>query len=155
MRYPAVPGGAGRALPRGFAARDPAVSRMRHTLLARTLMATGLAAVLGAAWPAPATGDTNPFTGDPEAIADGKRLWAATGCYACHGKEAGGAVGPDLTDDQWVYRPTDATIFKAIANGRKGTTMVGWSSSLSDEEIWKVIAYIRSLYRGDPGKVIW
>ena len=155
MRYPAVPGGAGRALPRGFAARDPAVSRMRHTLLAHTLLATGLAAVLGAAWPAPAKGDTNPFTGDPDAIADGKRLWAETGCYACHGKEAGGAVGPDLTDDQWVYRPTDATIFKAIAKGRKGTTMVGWSSSLSDEEIWKVIAYIRSLYRGDPGKVIW
>ena len=33
--------------------------------------------------------------------------------------------------------------------------MVGWSSSLTDEQIWKVIAYIRSLYKGDPGKVIW
>lgn len=128
---------------------------MRFKLFANSLLATGLAAVLWTALPALAQGDTNPFTGDPDAIAQGKRLWAETGCYACHGKEAGGAVGPDLTDDQWVYRPTDATIFKAIAKGRKGTTMVGWSSSLTDEQIWKVIAYIRSLYKGDPDKIIW
>ena len=128
---------------------------MHRKLVLNTLLATGLAALLGAATPALAEGDTNPFTGDPEAIAEGKALWAGTGCYACHGQEAGGAVGPDLTDDQWVYRPTDATIFKAIAKGRKGTTMVGWSSSLSDEQIWKVIAYIRSLYKGDPSKIIW
>ena len=128
---------------------------MRFNFFANSLLVTGLAAVLWTALPALAQGDTNPFTGDPDAIAQGKRLWAETGCYACHGKEAGGAVGPDLTDDQWVYRPTDATIFKAIAKGRKGTTMVGWSSSLTDEQIWKVIAYIRSLYKGDPDKIIW
>lgn len=128
---------------------------MRFKLFANSLLVTGLAAVLWTASPTLARGDTNPFTGDPEAIANGKRLWAETGCYACHGKEAGGAVGPDLTDDQWVYRPTDATIFKAISKGRKGTTMVGWSSSLTDEQIWQVIAYIRSLYKGDPSKIIW
>ncbi len=128
---------------------------MRFKLFANSLLVTGLAAVLWTALPALAQGDANPFTGDPDAIAQGKRLWAETGCYACHGKEAGGAVGPDLTDDQWVYRPTDATIFKAIAKGRKGTTMVGWSGSLTDEQIWKVIAYIRSLYKGDPDKIIW
>ncbi len=128
---------------------------MRGKHLPTTFLAAGLTVVLWSVPPALAAGDTNPFTGDPEAIAEGKGLWAATGCYACHGKEAGGAVGPDLTDDQWVYRPTDATIFKAIAKGRKGTNMVGWSSSLTDEQIWKVIAYIRSLYKGDPGKIIW
>ena len=97
----------------------------------------------------------NPYTGDAEAIVEGQRPWAATGCYSCHGEVADGAVGPDLTDDEWVYRPTDATLFKAIAKGRPGTNMVGWSESLSDDQIWKVIAYIRSLYKGDPGKVIW
>ncbi|MBL28709.1 MAG: hypothetical protein CMM50_14275 [Rhodospirillaceae bacterium] len=97
----------------------------------------------------------NPYTGNAEAIAEGQRLWAATGCYSCHGELADGAVGPDLTDDEWVYRPTDATLFKTIAKGRSGTNMVGWSESLSDDEIWKVIAYIRSLYKGDPDKIIW
>ncbi len=128
---------------------------MRFKPVLKVLLCASVAAIVCSASPADAAGDTNPFTGDPEAIAEGKQLWAKTGCYACHGKEAGGAVGPDLTDDQWVYRPTDKTIFKAISKGRKGTTMVGWSSSLSDEETWKVIAYIRSLYKGDPGKIIW
>ena len=64
-------------------------------------------------------------------------------------------MGPNLTDDQWVYKPTDKTLFKTISKGRKGTNMVGWSKDLDDDQIWKVIAYIRSLYQGDPHKIIW
>ncbi len=101
------------------------------------------------------TVETNPYTGDPVAIEDGQELWAKTGCYSCHGETAEGAVGPNLTDDDWVYRPTDKTIFRAIAKGRKDTNMVGWSKKLTEDEIWKVIAYIRSLYKGDPEKIIW
>ncbi|MGI9336592.1 MAG: c-type cytochrome [Gammaproteobacteria bacterium] len=97
----------------------------------------------------------NPYTGDIQAIEEGHQLWRDTGCYSCHGHDAQGAVGPDLTDDEWVYRPTDATLFKAIAKGRKGTVMVAWSTHLSEDEIWKVVAFIRSKYRGDPKKIIW
>ena len=107
------------------------------------------------AGPAAAGGDKNPYTGDAAAIEDGRQLWAETGCYSCHGENAEGAVGPDLTDDEWVYRPTDKTLYRAIAEGRSGTNMVGWSTSLKPDEIWKIIAYIRSLYRGDPKKIIW
>lgn len=105
--------------------------------------------------PASAEDDQNPYTGDLTAIEQGQQLWADTGCYSCHGETAEGAVGPDLTDDLWVYRPTDKTLFRAIAKGRSGTNMVGWSSSLAPDEIWKLIAYIRSLYKGDPKKIIW
>lgn len=125
--------------------------RLAGRILGRAVVAAALSAPAGAA----GGNEKNPYTGDAEAIAEGKRLWADTGCYACHGADAGGAVGPDLTDDEWVYRPTDATIFKAIARGRRGTTMVGWSDSLDDDQIWKVVAYIRSLYKGDPEKIIW
>ncbi len=127
------------------------VSHHLRPLAFAAAFATTLSGLPGGA----AAEDANPYTGDETAIAEGKQLWAATGCYSCHGKEAGGAVGPDLTDDQWVYRPTDKTLFNAIANGRKGTVMVGFSESLDDDQIWKVIAYIRSLYRGDPAKIIW
>ena len=97
----------------------------------------------------------NPYTGDPAAIEEGQRLWAKAGCYSCHGETAEGAVGPDLTDDEWTYRPTDATLFKAIAVGRSGTNMVAWGNQLDPDEIWKIIAYLRSLYKGDPEKIIW
>jgi len=99
--------------------------------------------------------DKNPYTGDPDAIAEGKKLWRKTGCYSCHGGTAEGGVGPSLIDDEWVYKPTDKTLFKTISQGRPGTVMVAWSKELSDDQIWKLIAYIRSLYQGDPGKIIW
>ncbi len=99
--------------------------------------------------------DANPYTGDAAAIAAGKDLWRDTGCYSCHGGLAEGGVGPDLTDDTWVYKPTDKMLFKTISKGRAGTNMVGWSADLEPDEIWQVIAYIRSLYLGNPKKIIW
>ncbi len=99
--------------------------------------------------------DGNPYTDDTAAVAEGKSLWGSAGCYSCHGGKAEGGLGPSLTDDDWVYTPTDKTLFKAISQGRPGTNMVGWSKDLSDEQIWKLIAYIRSLYEGDPDKIIW
>lgn len=99
--------------------------------------------------------ERNPYTGDAAAIEQGRKLWRKTGCYSCHGGVAEGGVGPSLIDDQWIYIPTDKTLFKTIAEGRKGTVMVGWSKELDPDQIWKVIAYIRSLYKGDPAKIIW
>ncbi|MBI3988455.1 MAG: c-type cytochrome [candidate division NC10 bacterium] len=97
----------------------------------------------------------NPYTGNPEAIADGERLFLETGCHGCHGHTAEGATGPDLTDDVWRYRPTDATLFKAISVGRPGTLMPPWEGKLTPDQIWKIIAFIRSKYRGDPSKIVW
>lgn len=99
--------------------------------------------------------ENNPYTGDAAAIEEGRNLWRKTGCYSCHGGVAEGGVGPSLTDDVWVYKPTDKTLFKAISKGRKGTVMVSWAKDLDPEQVWKVIAFIRSLYQGDPNKIIW
>jgi cytochrome c oxidase cbb3-type subunit 3 len=104
---------------------------------------------------AAANPDKNPYTGDAAAIKEGRKLWRKTGCYSCHGGVAEGGVGPSLIDDEWIYVPTDKTLFKTIAEGRSGTVMVGWSKELDPDQIWKVIAYIRSLYQGDPDKIIW
>jgi cytochrome c(L) len=99
--------------------------------------------------------ERNPYTGDPAAIEEGRKLWRKTGCYSCHGGVAEGGVGPSLIDDEWIYVPTDKTLFKTISEGRKGTVMVSWSKELDPDQIWKVIAYIRSLYQGDPDKIVW
>jgi len=97
----------------------------------------------------------NPYTGNAAAIEEGRKLWRKTGCYSCHGGVAEGGVGPSLIDDDWIYVPTDKTLFKTISEGRKGTVMVSWSKELDPDQIWKVIAYIRSLYQGDPNKIVW
>ena len=90
---------------------------------------------------------TNPFAGDADAAAEGKWLFLKTGCYSCHGHEAEGAVGPDLTDDEWIYKPTDSMIFNTIAKGRRGTVMAPFSDQLAPEEIWKVVEFLRDKNR--------
>jgi cytochrome c oxidase cbb3-type subunit III len=89
----------------------------------------------------------NPFSGDAAAAVEGKRLFLKTGCYSCHGHEAEGAVGPDLTDDEWIYKPTDSMIFNTIARGRRGTVMAPFSDQLTPEEIWKIVEFLRDKNR--------
>ena len=89
----------------------------------------------------------NPFAGDAAAAAEGKRLFLKTGCYACHGHEAEGAVGPDLTDDEWIYKPTDSMIFNTIAKGRPGTIMAPFADQLTPDEIWKIVEFLRDKNR--------
>lgn len=85
----------------------------------------------------------NPFDGDTAAAAEGRKLFLKTGCYACHGHEAEGAVGPDLTDDEWIYQPTDAMIFNTINRGRPGTVMAPFGDQLKPDEIWKIVEFLR------------
>lgn len=118
----------------------------RFALLRRA----GAFAVLAFSLSASARGDdepTNPYAGDAAAAVDGKRLFLKAGCYACHGHEAEGAVGPDLTDDEWIFQPTDAMIFNAIAKGRRGTVMAPFADQLTPDQIWKIVEFLRDKNR--------
>ncbi|MBK8017252.1 MAG: c-type cytochrome [Betaproteobacteria bacterium] len=90
-----------------------------------------------------AQGLTNPLSPDPEVVAHGRKLFHRTGCIACHGTNARGAVGPDLTDDEWLRAPSDEMIFNTIRNGRSGTVMSGFAGDLSEEETWTIITWLR------------
>lgn len=85
----------------------------------------------------------NPLGLDPAAAAEGKKLYDTQGCMACHGNNARGAVGPDLTDDEWLRAPSDEMIFNTIKNGRSGTLMSPFKDALNDEQIWKLVSYLR------------
>jgi mono/diheme cytochrome c family protein len=50
----------------------------------------------------------------------------------------------DLTSDA-VQNKLDATLFKRIHDGKANTAMGAWSYALSDDEIWDVLAYVRTL----------
>jgi len=98
----------------------------------------------------------NPYTGNAAAIQHGRTLYLQTGCSACHGAGGGGGMGPALLDDEWKFGSDDLTLFKLIKGEIPQQTMpAAFGSVLKDDEIWELIAFIRSLYQGDPSKIDW
>jgi mono/diheme cytochrome c family protein len=91
-----------------------------------------------------------------EMIAKGKELFQGAGlCMACHGMDGKGSVGPDLTDTLWLhhkgsYEEIIAQVIKGIPEdqSKSGAMMAPrGGSTLSDEEIRAVAAYVWSLSR--------
>jgi len=111
--------------------------------------------VPGSAQEQPKPKKLNPFTGNPAAIQEGRSLYVQNGCSACHGVMGGGGMGVPLLDDVWVFGSDDATLFKLIKGQIPEQTMPKIFAGLEDDQVWKVIAYIRTLYRGDSSKVDW
>jgi putative heme-binding domain-containing protein len=75
-------------------------------------------------------------------------------CSGCHGGAGRGGKGPDLTDQRWIHGSTDDDIARVIRNGVQNTTMKQLGESLKEDQIRRVIAYIRSLARS-PGESTW
>jgi cytochrome c oxidase cbb3-type subunit 3 len=86
----------------------------------------------------------NPYTADRAAMAEGRRLFVRFNCSGCHGGRAGGGMGPSLRDVDWRYGNTDAQIFSTINEGRD-QGMPAWGTKLTEDQIWKLVAYIKSL----------
>lgn len=86
----------------------------------------------------------NPYHGNPEAVAQGRELFSRMNCAGCHGYQATGGMGPNLTDGYWRYGGTPVQVFKSIYEGRP-QGMPAWNPALPPDEIWKLVAYIQSL----------
>lgn len=98
----------------------------------------------------------NSYTGNPEAIKEGKRLFAMYGCSFCHGRlGSGDRQGPPLNDDDWKFGGDDATLMKLVKGEIKQSKHRNFGEDLEEDQIWEILAYIRSLYKGDPNKIVW
>jgi putative heme-binding domain-containing protein len=108
--------------------------------------------VLSAAMPATAQEESppksNPLAGDKKAIEQGRVMFRGR-CAVCHGIDAKGYRGTDLTSGEWMHGGTDSDLFQTISRGVPGTEMPG-GANLSDDEVWMLIAYLRSLATGTP-----
>ncbi len=88
----------------------------------------------------------NPFETDAAAIRAGRDLFGH-GCADCHGPDAKGNTGPDLTQI-WARGGTDARVFTTIRTGVEGSIMP--ASFAAEDEIWAVVAYLRDISTVPP-----
>jgi cytochrome c oxidase cbb3-type subunit 3 len=84
-----------------------------------------------------------PFDSNAAATAEGQRLYGQMNCSGCHGN-GGGAIGPALMDEEWIYGSRPDQIFASIAEGRPNG-MPTWKYRLTNQQIWQLVAYVQSL----------
>jgi mono/diheme cytochrome c family protein len=116
--------------------RKPLIKAHRLLAVALALM-TALAGAQGVAVP-----DLKQLA-DPQWIAQGRETFVQT-CGNCHGAEGdAGKARPFRERVDWDPQ----AIHDVIANGRRrgANVMPAWKDSLSEDEIWRITAYIRSL----------
>jgi cytochrome c oxidase cbb3-type subunit 3 len=92
---------------------------------------------------------------DTATLAEGRALFDRN-CAPCHRYDAGGLVGPNLTDDFWIHGPNFADNVKTIWNGVTEKGMLAWKDQgMKPNEVLAVASYIYTL-RGSklekPGK---
>src|SRR3569832_235480 len=89
------------------------------------------------------------YDNNAPALAEGQQLFNQMNCVGCH-SHGGGGMGPPLMDDEWRYGGRIDQIASSIAEGRPNG-MPSWRSKLTDDQIWQLAAYVRSL-SGQPSK---
>jgi cytochrome c oxidase cbb3-type subunit III len=86
----------------------------------------------------------NPLEGNPLAISNGAAMFRNR-CAGCHGPDAHGYLGPDLTGF-WANGGTDDRMFNIVRRGVPGTEMIGADPQrVLDKDIWQTLAYLRTL----------
>jgi glucose/arabinose dehydrogenase len=65
-------------------------------------------------------------------------------CAGCHGTGVAGGRAPSLFDETWTRANDDETVRAVIHDGIQGTEMMSFSGSLNDQQIWQLVAYIRT-----------
>lgn len=84
-----------------------------------------------------------PYDDNAYATSEGQTLFDQMNCSGCHAN-GGGGMGPPLMDDEWICGSLPQQIFATIAEGR-ANGMPAWKYRLTNEQIWQLVAYVRSL----------
>ncbi|TGE17380.1 cbb3-type cytochrome c oxidase N-terminal domain-containing protein [Hymenobacter elongatus] len=82
-------------------------------------------------------------------LSSGKSIYA-TNCAPCHGANAEGKVGPNLTDEFWLHGGEVNHVYKTIKFGIPSKGMVAWKGKLSGKQILQVTSYALSLQGSQP-----
>jgi len=85
-------------------------------------------------------------------IEAGKALFLSKGCIACHGNSGeGNAIGPNLTDNNWINGCATEEIIGIIRDGKPEKGMTPYKSMMTEEQMAQLAAYIKlSLVGSEP-----
>jgi mono/diheme cytochrome c family protein len=99
--------------------------------------------------PAEYAGKSNPL--GAEASAEGAKIFK-TNCETCHGPQGhgDGPIGESLDPKpqnlaKLQAAASDDYLFWRVAEGKPGTSMPPWKNILTEEQIWQITAFIRTL----------
>lgn len=84
------------------------------------------------------------YLADPAALARGRGLFRSVCAGYCHSTQATDRVASNLFDCDWDHGSGDQDIFDIIAAGVPDTQMQGFGDKVPDEDLWKIIAWVRS-----------
>ena len=82
-------------------------------------------------------------------VAVGKSIFQ-TNCGACHGRDGGGKIGPNLCDENYKNVADITDIYKVISNGAAAGAMPPWKAKLQQNELVLVSSYVASLRGSSP-----
>ncbi len=81
----------------------------------------------------------------PAAVTGGATHFAER-CAACHAADGGGAIGPNLTDKNWLHGDgTPIAVYNVIKKGVPEKGMPPWGSIFDPDQMIEVTAYVMSL----------
>jgi Cytochrome c. len=116
----------------------------------------------------------NPYNYKPmnlDLVAAGRKKYMSVSCNGCHGGNGGGGMCPPLSNATWVYGADDDTLFRLVALGsdelqKQGYTRKGRENVVgpmpahgkivkTEDDLWRIIYFIRGNFRGEESDVKW
>ena len=86
---------------------------------------------------------------DPKVVELGRTRFAKT-CAACHGDQAQGLIGPNLTDDRWLHGGAVTQIFSTLVKGVPAKGMPPWGRAMPPQELAALVSFIRTRQGSGP-----
>ncbi len=86
---------------------------------------------------------------DASGIAAGKTIFEQS-CAACHAKDGGGGVGPNLCDEYWLHGGSLKDVFKTVKYGWPDKGMKSWKDDFSPNQIAQITSYVKTLQGTKP-----
>ena len=66
-------------------------------------------------------------------------------CASCHAQTGGGAIGPNLTDKNWLHGGAPMQIYTTIKSGSTRAGMPAWGTLIGEQRVRLAAAYVVSI----------